>query len=644
MRSKVIMLFSGTLIIAAVSSAITIQFAADEGYSGDGITWASRLDAQVPTVGTNWVETQGGSLGRFRVDSSGGGALHMDGDAGFNKAIYQEAISATTEVYQVGVKFSFNRATNELASQQDVIAVELTEVATGGNRIAVKFERQKEANSGKYRLTFWDSSGSANTSGNAGWSDESDWGFATSEDVASDELWLGMTLYRGADASSWLVSGVISNMNTGFIAEMPTNTVGLFDTSSAFFTDPLYAVVNSSAKDVDLNTSNRQVDLFAVGTPEFPVSEPDPEGFSETVDFTAAEGYSDGTLVANSSWSGHTDATVDSTAGLVQMDGASNYKRVAYNSNLGIADRYTVGAEFSFNRVEGATLSGNMEVFAVEFGDAASTSAGRIAIQLQRLSWNTTWYRLAFYENSSSVKTSANGSGTTEDNFGFGTGDDLSDDLWISMTLTRGTNASSWTVTGVLSNLTAGTQVLTLPETTIDTDSTYFDGNVYGMMNSVRLESDSQVSNRLVDVFYIAAESDPVPEPSTPYEAWTAGFSLSGDDALMDADPDGDGYNNMLEYGLGGDPATADDSIHIPAGAVNGDLFELVHVALTNSESGIDYIVETTTDLVSGTWTNVGITTVSAPLGSDPSFDSVTNRISMDGVPAGFLRLRIVEL
>ncbi|VGO13043.1 hypothetical protein PDESU_01597 [Pontiella desulfatans] len=251
------------VLLAGGAHASVVNFTAAEGYSGDGSSWASRLDAQTPTTGSSWDETAGSGTGRFRVDSSAG-AVHLDGDAGYNKAIYQEALSSSMTEYTVGMKFSFNRDSAQLTTKANVIAVELTEVASGGNRLAMQLERQPNANSGKYRLSFWENTGSVNTSGNAGWSDETVWGFADAADTTSDDLWLGMTLYRGADASSWMVSGVLSNMLTGASVEMGTGVVGEFDTSSAYFTDDLYALMNSSNKDSEGNFSNRVVDQFSV--------------------------------------------------------------------------------------------------------------------------------------------------------------------------------------------------------------------------------------------------------------------------------------------------------------------------------------------------------------------------------------------
>ena len=44
----------------------------------------------------------------------------------------------------------------------------------------------------------------------------------------------------------------------------------------------------------------------------------------------------------------------------------------------------------------------------------------------------------------------------------------------------------------------------------------------------------------------------------SPYQKWTDGYTLSGNDALPSADPDEDGRINKNEYAFGGDPTTKD--------------------------------------------------------------------------------------
>ncbi|MEA2068509.1 MAG: PEP-CTERM sorting domain-containing protein [Verrucomicrobiota bacterium] len=243
------------------------------------------------------------------------------------------------------------------------------------------------------------------------------------------------------------------------------------------------------------------------------------------VDFTAAEGYSGtGTVQlwgdslhaqtptvgdwTESSWGSF---AVDSSAGTVALDGTVAYKSAVFNQGLASSEVYTIGAGFSFTRVENAILSANQELLALDFTEVADTSGNRIAMQIRRPSWNSAKYQLSFYENTGGANTSGTGTAADETDLGFGVGDDQSDDLWLGMTLTRGADASSWTASGVIINLTTGTEVATYDAGTFDTSSAFFTDDLYGRMGSVKADADTQVSNRVIDTFEVTS----IPEPAT---------------------------------------------------------------------------------------------------------------------------------
>lgn len=52
--------------------------------------------------------------------------------------------------------------------------------------------------------------------------------------------------------------------------------------------------------------------------------------------------------------------------------------------------------------------------------------------------------------------------------------------------------------------------------------------------------------------------------PGQSYAAWVAGFGLSGQAALEEEDPDFDGIDNLVEFVLGGNPATVPDTALLP--------------------------------------------------------------------------------
>ena len=243
------------------------------------------------------------------------------------------------------------------------------------------------------------------------------------------------------------------------------------------------------------------------------------------VDFTAAEGYSgagavevwkDSLHAQNPTVGGWTESSwgsfaVDSSAGSVVMDGTRAYKTAVYDQGFAVNNVYTVGVGFSFKRVENAVLSDSQEFIALDFTEVADTSGKRIAMQIQRPKWNSAKYTLSFYENTGSANSSGTGSAVDETALGFGAGDDQSDDLWLGMTLTRGADASSWTAIGVISNLTSGTEVTSYDAGTFDTSSAFFTDDLYGKIGSLKADSDSQVSDRLIDTFEVTS----IPEPAT---------------------------------------------------------------------------------------------------------------------------------
>ncbi len=56
----------------------------------------------------------------------------------------------------------------------------------------------------------------------------------------------------------------------------------------------------------------------------------------------------------------------------------------------------------------------------------------------------------------------------------------------------------------------------------------------------------------------------------TAYEVWAASFNLTGADAYNQADPDGDGYLNLLEYALGSNPTSDTSNVKIRLVQTNG--------------------------------------------------------------------------
>ena len=93
-----------------------------------------------------------------------------------------------------------------------------------------------------------------------------------------------------------------------------------------------------------------------------------------------------------------------------------------------------------------------------------------------------------------------------------------------------------------------------------------------------------------------------------------------------------------MEYALGGDPTDETDRGMLPTFRPAPGGFEYVHARRTD-DSALNYIVETTTNLVSGSWTNTGYTTSNASDDGDVlGFSTNTIQATEEQV---FIRLRV---
>lgn len=135
-----------------------------------------------------------------------------------------------------------------------------------------------------------------------------------------------------------------------------------------------------------------------------------------------------------------------------------------------------------------------------------------------------------------------------------------------------------------------------------------------------------------------------LPYVPTPYEQWATSQGLSGDDALMTADVEPDGMDNLYEWALGGNPNVDDAASVLPTSGVDGALLDYVYNRRTNYvDLGLNYIIETDSDLVNAPgWTNASFTVSVGPASGE--FEAVTNSIDTGTAgPQYFIRLRVEE-
>jgi YVTN family beta-propeller protein len=125
--------------------------------------------------------------------------------------------------------------------------------------------------------------------------------------------------------------------------------------------------------------------------------------------------------------------------------------------------------------------------------------------------------------------------------------------------------------------------------------------------------------------------------PLVAYDSWlnSQAAPLPTGQRGPDADPDSDGLPNLLEFALGGDPADPNNA-PAPVLTATGPEFRYTYL---RARAGIVYTVESTTDLVSGAWSAVGV----AQDQTTPVGQNATATMARDASPARFFRLRITE-
>lgn len=128
------------------------------------------------------------------------------------------------------------------------------------------------------------------------------------------------------------------------------------------------------------------------------------------------------------------------------------------------------------------------------------------------------------------------------------------------------------------------------------------------------------------------------PPAESEYDGWAGDYSLGGTNALLTADADGSGFNNLFEYAFGGDPTNAAVNGTNPTHELDGT--EVEYIYLRRTDTNLLYTVQIGTNLVSGSWSTNGVTETSAG-SAGPDYESVTNRIPTAGTENGYVRVRV---
>jgi autotransporter-associated beta strand protein len=116
--------------------------------------------------------------------------------------------------------------------------------------------------------------------------------------------------------------------------------------------------------------------------------------------------------------------------------------------------------------------------------------------------------------------------------------------------------------------------------------------------------------------------------PLSPYGSWLTNYpSLTGSNTNGTADPDGDGFNNNMEFAFDGNPTVGSPAMISVVSSGASSVFSFL--ASTNT-AAVSYMVQSTTNLATGPWgDNSGVTatiTNSANQANVPLYPSYLRR------------------
>lgn len=362
---------------------------------------------------------------------------------------------------------------------------------------------------------------------------------------------------------------------------------------------------------------------------------------SYRITFASAQGYVNGNLGTHADWGGshypywqvETNSSGEGWVNVGYDATHSNPNRRAFHDTaLSVSNQaYSMSATFDFERTDGG-LSADSEILGLEFckGSSSWSFTDGLRLSLRRFKLGT-GYSINF---ASSSGTTHKGAWIPQGQLGLGSSDGVSARLKLTFRITRGADATDWSYTGTLENLTAGTVVQSVASNS-GCSAVFYQEDIDIALNNLTGDI-GMVSNMTVySVEYITTPMDAL----RGYPVWSLLHELDGADS---ADDDGDGQANLEEYALGGDPADPLNAGIPPSFKfLSQTNITFTHAVRLDPCAGLLYQVEQSTNLVAGGWSSEeGAVLTNA---AETGFGEVTHQLNSEGASQKFFRLKIVR-
>jgi hypothetical protein len=222
-----------------------------------------------------------------------------------------------------------------------------------------------------------------------------------------------------------------------------------------------------------------------------------------------------------------------------------------------------------------------------------------------------------------------------------GTGTDIKFVVDLVFTNTGSTNVIF--VSGIM--IDNGVNITTLPGITVPFDA--YTGDFFGFVNRARNRNrvgdtgrsgDWVMNYKSFTVKYLKAGVIPI---YTKFQQYLIAADITNEvDFVETNDFDEDGLQNLYEYGIGGDPNDDTDLGFAPVLVKAADGSLLFVTTQRTDDPQLTYTVETTTDLLSGSWGTAG-TTVSGTNVVGATLAELTNSVDTVAQDQRFIRLSI---